>query len=190
MFLPEGESLPSPLQVKLGTKSMCIFFLVLFHSRFCFLLLFFFLLLSVAGGEGKGSWLSTGPNPPPVSSDQQTVQDGGSALLQPTIVQCCWLVCGEEASLLVAPRDPSWGVGGCAALGQLGSHVTARRIVPANHCCYGGGVIKNTSYSGPDNSSLLPQRSHFFPFYVLFFPPHPAVTDIARVRPRLSFITH
>lgn len=86
----------------------------------------------MAGGRGKGPGCPLGPEPPTpsVSSDQQTVQDGGSALLQPTFCTVL-LVCGEEASLLLPPRDPSWGA---AALGQLGSHVTARRIVLASHC--------------------------------------------------------
>lgn len=65
---------------------MCIF-----YFWFYFTLVFFvFFCLWQEGGERVHAvhW----PQTPSVSSDQQTVQDGGPALLQPTIVQCCWCV--------------------------------------------------------------------------------------------------
>lgn len=142
---------------------MYLLFLVLFHSHFCFIL--FFCLWQEEVGGGGGSMLSPGPTPPSVSSDQQTVQDGGSALLQPTIVQCCG--CVEKKRLCSYLPGPLLG---------------KRSTRPVREPCYcsadsasqslfirrGRGVIKNASYSGPENSSLLPERSHFFP--VLFVP--------------------
>lgn len=158
MFLPGGKSLPSPLQVKLGTKSMCIFYFW-FYFTLIFVLFFFFFVCGRR--EGKGSMLSSGPKPPlsPLNSRQYRT----GALLCFNLLLYSVVGVWRRSVSARTPQDPPWG---CAALGQLGSLVTAR-IGLANHCSDGGGVIKNASYSGPENSSLLPERSHFFP--VLFF---------------------
>lgn len=136
-----------------------------FYFTLTFVLFFFFCLWQEeVGGRGRVHAVPW-PDPPPVSSDQQTVQDGGSALLQPTIVQCCG--CVEKKRLCSYLPGPLLG---------------KRSTRPVREPCYcsadsasqslfiwrGRGVIKNASYSGPENSSLLPERSHFFP--VLFVP--------------------
>lgn len=97
---PWGEPLPSPLQFKLGTKSMCMFYFWFYFTLFfLFDSLFFFVC-----GRRETGW---GGYPLPPA--QLTVQEEGSALLRPTIVQCCWCV---RKRLCSYSPGPFLGVGG------------------------------------------------------------------------------
>lgn len=164
---------------------MYLLFLVLFHSFLFYSLFFFFLVCGRR--EGRGSMLSTGPEPPlpPLTSRQFRT---GALLCFDLLLYSVVGVRRRSVSARTS-QDSPWG---CAALGQLGSHVTARGRVLANHCLYGGGVIKNASYSGPENSSLLPDRSHFFvPILFYFFPPpHPAAQSVQLLRQTSSAFDH
>lgn len=88
-----GESLPSPLQVKLGAKvPVSSTFGFISHSFF-----FFFF-------GGGGLWQEGGEAS--VSSDQRTVQKGGGGALlcfDLLLLSVEW-VCGQGASLLQLPR--------------------------------------------------------------------------------------
>lgn len=125
---PRGKSLPSSLQFKPGTKlCVCVFFLLflfLFYLVLCFCCRWWCVCVCVWEGSGVCPWalhLS-------LSSTEHTVQEGGSALLRPNIVQCCWCVeKGVSARLrarsscsdgrqLADPRPLRW---------QVGIHVTA-----------------------------------------------------------------
>lgn len=165
MFLPGGKSLPPPLQVKLG-KKVCVSFIFGFISlSFLFYSFFFCLWQEEVGGRGR---VHAVPWPDPPLSPLTSRQCRTGALLCFNLLLYSVVGVWRRSVSARTSQDPSWG---SAALGQSGSHVTAPDSASQSLFIRRGrgrGVIKNASYSGPENCSLLPERSHFFP--VLFVP--------------------
>lgn len=104
VLLKGGESLPSALQVKLGTKSMCKFcFGFLFYFTFILMAFFFFSPTFFFFKEA----LPPSPSLPlPSSLPKHRVQEGGAPLCFDLLfVQCCERV--EEKRPLVSPARSS-----------------------------------------------------------------------------------